>query len=496
MTFCVVFSFFFRIFTPDISFKKMRKKLNTFSQFAQSLYPHELEYLLVVQNFSKPENLNILKQIHRNSTSQTQKPFDANEDKRTYSYLKNWITDTLSKIDVDMFFEWLIATEKKVLTDIIVPNDEVVLLANMKKIETTDYNFIRFYELSQYYRDYLLVRNRKKYNKIVIEFLNKYHDQYHYLKKINQELDEVTAEIVKKEVFLKNESETFEKFLKNVYYDESLDGYTRYRAVVRLTIFYYNNRQFEEQYKVYVHLDEMLKTPLFYSRRILANYYANRAMMHSKLNQLSQAEKFGYLSIQSNNSDYLFYLINLCGVLLKEGKNAEALKLMRKSMPELKNTNNNYYKIGFASYLIRTLIYNGQGDRAVEYATHYFDAHKKEIFEHRWHLFLREYIHALIIQEKYTKVISLCKRYKLIAKEKNRIERIDYLPIIQSYYYLAEFMENVISEGKLISNIIKITRDLMLDKYQSQRIGELLDEIAPVIPEEIKIIRRELSAEK
>ena len=471
----------------------MRKKLNTFYLFSNTLYPHELEYLLSIQSFNKPVNLNILKQIYINSTSsQMPKSFDTEEDKRTYNYLKTWITDTLAKIDVDLYFEWLISTEKKVLTDIIVPADEVVLLKKKKKIGPTNYNFIRFYELAQYYRDYLMVRNRTKYNKVVSEFLSKYHEQYHLLKKINLELDEVTAEIVKKEEFSEDESSYIENFLHTIYFNESLDAYTRYRAVVRLTIYYYNNRQFQKQAVVYQHLDEMLKTPLFYSKRILANYYANRAMMHSKLNELAQSEKYGYLSIQNKNSDYLFYLINLCGVLLKQGKNEEALKLMRKSMPELKNTNNNYYKIGFNSFYIRTLIYNGQSEKAVEYAAHYFDAYKKEIFEHRWHLFFRSYIHALISTEKYGKILSLCKRYKLLTKEKHRIERIDYLPIIQSYYYLAEYMESIISKEKLISSIIKTYTNLMDDNYRSQKINELLSELMPNIPEEIKVIKKSL----
>ncbi len=471
----------------------MREKLNTFTLFAEALYPHELEYLLSIQNFDKPENLRILKQIHHNTTSTDQRAYDTKEDKRTYSYLKNWITYSLEKIDVDLFFQWLIATETKVLTDLIAPEDETQLLGFIKKMETTDYNFIRFYELVQYYRDYLLVRNRKKNIETVIEFLNRCKEHYHKLKNINLKLDELTAQIVQEKVFNPIESKAFEEYLKKIYFDETFDGYTRYRAVVRLTIFYYNNRQFDEQHQVYLHLDELLKTPLFYSKRILANYYANRAMMHQKRNQLQQAERFAYLSIQNRNSDYLFYLINLCGVLLKEGKNAEALNLMRQSIPELKNTNNNYYKIGFASYYIRTLIYNGIEQKAVDYATQYFDAYKKEIFEYRWHLFMREYIHALVVAEKYAKVLALCKRYKLIAKEKLRMERIDYLPIIQAYYYLAEYMENMITQEKLVQSITKTVHHAMSGKYQSQRINELLDELEPLIPDAIKVIRAELS---
>ncbi|NLH56016.1 MAG: hypothetical protein GX467_04000 [Rikenellaceae bacterium] len=298
----------------------MRKQLNTFTQFAHALYPHELEYLLSIQNFNKAQNLKLLKQIYSNTTSNSPKAFDTGIDKRTYSYVKKWITQSLEKIDVDLFFEWLITTETKVLTDLIVPEDEARLLGSIQKMDATNYNFIRFYELVQYYRDYLMVRNRKKNIQLVIGFLTRYQEHYQLLKEVNRRLDEMTAQIVQEEMFDPMESEVLESYLKEVYFDETLDGYTRYRAVVRLTIFYYNNRQFDEQYKVYLHLDEMLKTPLFYSKRILANYYANRAMMHSKRNELHQAETFAYLSIQNKNSDYLFYLINLCGVLLREGK--------------------------------------------------------------------------------------------------------------------------------------------------------------------------------
>jgi integrase len=92
-------------------------------------------------------------------------------------------------------------------------------------------------------------------------------------------------------------------------------------------------------------------------------------------------------------------------------KKDEAFKLMRDSIPELKNTNNNYYKIGFVSFYIKTLIVNQKSEKAVEYASGYFDAYKKEIFEHRWHLFFCAYLQALIQVEKYSKVLSLTRRY-------------------------------------------------------------------------------------
>ncbi len=473
----------------------MRTKLTTFQEYTQSLYPHEVDYLLSVQNFSKKSNLCILQQIHTNSTLQhITKAFDANIDKRTYSYVKTWMQDTLSKIDVDVFFEWLIWVEKKVLTDIVSPSDEAEILSFIKHIKPTYYYFMRFYEFLQYYRDYLLVRSRTKYNRVVSEYLDKYKDNYLKSTQINQQLHLITTEIVNKETVEKEELASAEVLLQSIYYDEELDAYTRYRAIVRLTIYFYNNRQFDKQLIVYQHLDELFKTPLFYSKRLLANYYANRAMMHFKLNELVLAEKYGYLSIKNKNSDYLFYLINLCGVLLKQNKKEEALTLMRNSILELKNTNNNYYKIGFASFYIKTLIVNQKGDKAVEYASNYFDVYKKEIFEFRWHLFFCAYLQSLIQTGKYTKILSLCRRYKLIQKEKLRIDRADYIPVIQFYSLISEYLENIITAERLTVSIVKLVQNLMLDKYRSRKVFELLDEIAQNLPDEIKSIKKELQA--
>lgn len=471
----------------------MRTKLNTFSDFTNTLFPHEVDYLLSVQQFSKKDNLKILLQIQQNcQTSCHVANFDPNLDKRTYSYLKSWITESLNKIDVDQYFEWLIETEKQVMNDSVSPEVENRILANIKEINPKHYYFLRFYELMQHYRDYLLVRNRSRYYRIVSEFLNQHKDLYFQRMAVNQRLNLATIQIIQKEEFIDEEFASSEDFFRSLYFNEELDGYTRYRAVVRLTIYFYNTRQFDKLQQVYHHLDEQFKTPLFYSKRILANYYANRAMMHSKLNELTLASKYGYLSIQNKNSDYLFYLINLCGVLLKQGKKMEALTLMNASIPELKKTNSFYYKIGFVAFYIKTLMINEQYEKAVNYASGFFDAYKKEIFDHRWHLFFAVYLQALIRVEKYAKVLSLCRRYKLVTKEKIHIGKAVYLPVIQWYNHLAEYMEGVISQEKLIASIVKSSQNLMENKYRSRKIMELLDELSFNLPSEIKIIKENI----
>ncbi|MBK6979977.1 MAG: hypothetical protein IPH28_25145 [Cytophagaceae bacterium] len=136
---------------------------------------------------------------------------------------------------------------------------------------------------------------------------------YKRLKELNLELNFITDKLVKNDDLSEIEQSEIEKFLSETYWNEENDGYTRYRAVVRLTIHFYNTRRFEKLVSVYENLDQVLKTPTFYCKRVLANYYANRAMMHSKLNQLEQARKYGYLSVKVKTvTTFLFGQLMQC----------------------------------------------------------------------------------------------------------------------------------------------------------------------------------------
>lgn len=293
----------------------MRNRLSTFTEFANSLYPHETDYLLSVQQFSKPDNLKILNLINYNSKNPLNRlPYDSSIDKRTYSYLKNWIVETLERADVDLFYDWLLSIERNVMSDTVTPDDEKSLVEQALQTQPSRYYFLRFYQVMQHYRDYLMVRNRIRYYTQVTEYLERYHENYVKATNLNSEMNIAAERIVNQISATDDEFLKWEILLKNIYYDEGLDGYTRYRAAVRLTILYYTNREFDRLLGVYEHLDKLFRTNLFYSKRILSNFYHNRAMMHSKLNELDMAEKYGFLSIRQKNSDYLFYLVSLCGI--------------------------------------------------------------------------------------------------------------------------------------------------------------------------------------
>lgn len=467
----------------------MRHKLSTFSDFVHSLFPHETEYLLSVQQFSKPENLKILHLVHYNSKNPLNRlPFDAHIDKRTYSYMKNWITETLAKVDVDKFYEWLLATERAVMADSITPEQEKALMEQASVTQPSRYYFIRFYQVMQHYRDYLMVRNRIRYYVQVTAYLEAYHDHYVRAVNLNNEMNAAAERIVTQIAANNEEFLRWEELFRAIYYDESLDGYTRYRAAVRLTILYYTNREFERLNEIYEHLDLQFRKDLFYSKRILANYYHNRAMMHSKLQEFDLAEKYGYLSVRQRNSDFLFYLVSLCGVLLRKGKNQQALKLMSESIPELKNTNSYHSKIGFVAFYIKTLAANNQFEKAVSYGTSFFEAYKREVLEYRWHLFFSAYIQALMRNENYARIVSLSKRFNLVQKEKELKGKVLYLPVLQWYTLLAEYMEGDISRDKFMEAIVGAGQNLLENKYKNKKIKELIEEMAVVLPEEMRTI--------
>jgi hypothetical protein len=194
------------------------------------------------------------------------------------------------------------------------------------------------------------------------------------------------------------------------------------------------------------------------------------------------------------NSDYLFYLANLCGVLLRSGKYAEALKLMSASIPEVKKTNSFYNKIGFASFYTRTLVYNRMAKDAASYATTFLEAYKSGIFETRWHLFFSAYLQALLHAEEYSRLLAVTRRYNLLTREQKFIDKNVYMPVLLWHHEVALYMEGRQPSEKLVENILASARQLLRNRNKSVRINELLDDLSEIIPDETGVIREGLGS--
>ncbi len=457
--------------------------LSKFSNFVNLLYPHEIKYLDTIKKFENEEIIRILDRIRYNvSNPDKTKAFFEDIDKRKYSYLMKWIKERLAQADVDVFFGWIIDMERNINMDNVLPKDEKKLLKYTKTVKPTSYYFIRFYEMLNAYRDYLLIRTRIIHYEPILLYLKKYESDYIKALELNRKMNDSAVDIISHHLYSHGDSIQWEKFLIDTFNNKDIDGFTRYKAIVRVTYIHYNYRRFDELREIYDALDKEIQTESFYSKRILANYYSNRAMMHSMLREMEQAEYFAYMSVRQKNSDYLFYLIKLCNILIIQNKNKTALKLMTENFSALKTNNSRYTHIGFISVYIRTLNKNEKYAKGESIGESFLDTYKKEIFSFRWHIFFCAYLLSLLKQEKYKKVLTIEKRHKLVQREEAFYSKARYIPTILWYRSLAEYMEGKMNE-KQLQNIISVSsKKTQNNKYLNMKIKELRSDIFDFLP--------------
>lgn len=99
--------------------------------------------------------------------------------------------------------------------------------------------------------------------------------------------------------------------------------------------------------------------------------------------------------------------------------------------------------------------------------------------------------YALISTEKYGKILSLCKRYKLLTKENIASSVLIICPLYNPIIIWLNIWK-ALFQRKAISSIIKTYTNLMDDNYRSQKINELLSELMPNIPGKLKFIKESL----
>ena len=461
----------------------MRNKLQKFTDFTNTLLPHETAYLLSIQQFEDDGRLSILQRIDHNSRQIFQfTPYDLDFDKRKYSHLKNWIEERLRAIDVDAHYEWMSELDRKIMTDSILPNEEKELLRAIRQYEHPIFFFTRFFELAQNYRHFLLIRMRYEDHELVDDYLRKYRHLYEQSKEINEKLHQATLDIVKQYAENKAESKQWVQWLTEVFYDEQLDGLNRYLALVRLIFIGFNYRQFDFLQEKFDYLDQLFAKGVYYSKRILLNYYSNRLLLHSKFREFDQAVYYGYLSIRDKNHDYLYYATNLGAVLLRQQKQQEALEVMKEAYPEMKVTKNLHTKIGFVAFYIKCLNKNGRYRSAENYASTFLAAYKKEIFEYRWHIFFSSYLESLIHQSNYRKVLKVVRQNRLLELEKKYQDRANYLPTLLWYNAVAEYKELMIGEEELYGRMEGFMQTLAVHADKYSQAYELLLQLKQHIP--------------
>jgi hypothetical protein len=472
----------------------MRAKLQKFGEFAASLLPHETSYLMGIQQFEDDIKLGILRQLHEQCSRNTQTAsFDTSIDKRKYSNLKQWIEERLASIDVDEKFDWLSLMERKIMTDAIEPQEEKVLLKAIRDYGEPDFYFMKFFELVQFYRHFLLIRMRHAHHRIANDFLKKYKARYDFSKEVFERMHEATEDIVNQ--YAKNSAQSlhWENWLTEVYYNEQLDGLNRYYALVRLTFIYFNYRKFEKLSEKYDYIDQLFLQGTYYSRRLLLNYYGNRLLLHTHFQDYAKAEYYGYLSIRDKTSDYIFYVNNLTAVLLRQHKYEAALQLMRQAYPEMKTAAGFHNRVGFVALYLKCLNYNGQYRNAENYAESFLNVYRKEIFEYRWHIFFAAYLEAMLRQGKYTRILKVVRKHQLLERESQHVRNANYLPTLLWYHAIASYEESLMSREALEQQLVESVSSLSNPEGKQHQLNELLDVAYPMIPGIVNRIRDSLA---
>ncbi len=472
----------------------MRNKLQKFGEFAAGLLPHETAYLLSVQQFEDDVKLSILELMHENcSRIKQQESYDTAIDKRKYSNLKSWIEERLSAIDVDERFDRLSLMERKIMTDAIEPNEEKALLKAIREYEEPDFYFVKFFELVEFYRHFLLIRMRYAHHRLANEFLKKFREQYNESKEVFERMHEATEDIINQ--YSKNSAQSihWENWLTEVFYNERLDGLNRYYALIRLTFIYFNYRNFEKLLEKYDYIDKLFSRGIYYSRRLLLNYYGNRLLLHTRFHEFEKAEYYGYLSIREKTSDYIFYVNNLAAVLMRQNKYPDALQLMRSAYPEMKTTAGFHNRIGFVALYLRCLNHNNQYRSAENYAESFLSAYRKEVFEYRWHIFFTSFLEALLKQEKYAKIIKIVRKHQLLEREGHYRKNANYMPTILWYNAVAMYKEMLLSKDELESALTESMTHLEGREAKHLSLKELLDEVYPLIPGIVNRLRERLA---
>lgn len=469
-------------------------KLQKFTQFAEALLPHELGYLQSVAQFQDEEKSSILDRLVANCQPHAEfTPYDTSIDRRKYSYLMNWIEQKLDTISVDKQYEWVSLMEQKIMTDSISPEEEKDLLASIREYDKPLFYFVKFYEMVNNYRHYLLIRMRYAEHQIVDAFLRKMRYAYDRSIYTNERMHRATLDITAQYATNEQESGHWESFLLNTLQDDSMDGYNRDLAAQRLAFLYVNYRQPEKLRRVYNYLDDMLRSGLYYSRRILAKYYANRLILHAKLEEWQTAETYGYLSVRYQGSEYLQHLTNLSAVLLRQEKNEKALHLLQAALPEVRKSQSYHDKTGFAAFYIKSLFKNRQQRKALQYAESFLRSHDPEqLFLQRWHIFFTAYFQLLTHEERFADILSLARKYNLQERERSYQKSAGYLPHLRWYMELAAYKEGKLGESALL-DLIRIG----LESYQRTEGQQLrMREIITEFEEQVPLLMRKLNKPK
>ena len=441
-------------------------KLKKFNLFVDSLYPSELTHVLKNNSFEDEDIFSILAVMkQRVEKPEANVSFDAEIDPRKYSKLIRSFKQKLDAIDVDSYFAWISRINHLITIDNIPPNEQAKIIREMESFQPGWFHVKSFYDLLKNYEGYLLRRLRKAEYQKVKRFLKEQKSIFEKNDEISNEVTRVTERVAfgKSRYLTKSEL----TWLLHTFRDEKLSKKIRYEALLAYMMHHINQKDVAPLIEPMNELEVSIFNGHFYSRRILANFYANKLIVKHTLRDYDTAIFCGNLSIKHHTQDHLYYLNNFVSSLLQCDRYEEALQKMRDSFREFKLSRDLNRKTVFMTNYCRSLNLGRRFTKSVSMSASFVDEFGKKIFEARWHYFFRTYFHALLALENTEKMIKLEKKFDLLAKEKEG----GFVPFLQAMIIAARFREIKLSQKDFLERLNELT---LTDSGNQEEFSQLL----------------------
>ncbi len=475
----------------------MKPPLLIFTRFYEELLPLEWWFVIDKLDFEDDDLAQIAREIRQALENKAHKPvFSKTIDKRKYSYFKKSVQTLLLNFDAGKTLEIIQSYEKSVLNDCITPEEEQGLLRMAQRIDNRNYHFVRFYQLILHFRQFLQIRLRRKLYPKAHAWIENYKSSYNKSLQAFDLLHQATSEVVMEYDMQSDKAGNWEQELLRLFDDEALDVMNRYAAAVRLAFLYINKGMYQKMLVLLDQVENRILRPFYLGRRVLANYYANRLIVHSKLDELEKAEHFGRLSLRTPTDDQLFYATNLSSVLLRMGQTEAAFILMKDHFEQVRQSPSFHSKLGFIAHYVHCLIDLKKFKEAESFAESYLASHETEIMANRWHLFFAAYFRSLVMQEKFARLLYIVDRKGMREKELNYAGKSHYLPTVSWYIALADFMEGDLNEALAVKQMVEVAKNLMQDPLRRERIRQQIRALYAIQPDMMKKLWSELFTDR
>lgn len=432
----------------------MKKAPKRFDLFAASVFPTEVEQVKTNNEITDPELLSIIDTLHTfvNFTEREVK-FDQNIDPRKYSRIIKYFETKLHKIDVDAYYEWITNIDYQITTDAIPPEEQQRILREIDEFEPAWFHAASFYRTMQNYKRYLLIRFREKDYATVRRFIEKYEDYFFGNEKIERKIDDLTSKFIIRDIANTNEVKQEDiDWLLTIFYDSNISKKNRYQALVSYNLHHITTRQITPMLEPMAALEDRLLKGEFYSRRILANFYANKLLLRNFEGEYEDASYCGLQSIKQYTEDYLYYLNNYCSVLMNLNRFDEVLHRSKDAMHLYKTSQDKSRKVIFMANYCRCLNNYLDYKKSIRQANRLLDELGSTIFQYKWHYFFRIYFSALMQANRLDELLRLEKKYKLTERERN----FEFAPYIQLYTLAAGYLEMKLPQDQLHEKLEKI----------------------------------------